>query len=54
MFHFQPGLMRLPIPKLEKSCERYLTGIRPFLSEAQHAQATKVTKDFLSGQGPGR
>lgn len=30
--HFQPSLPRLPIPDLQKTCERYLAAQKPLLS----------------------
>ncbi|XP_053693990.1 carnitine O-palmitoyltransferase 2, mitochondrial [Sabethes cyaneus] len=52
MLHFQASLPRLPIPKLEKTCERYLAGQKPLLIE----EAFRKTKDnvnrFATTAGP--
>lgn len=52
MLHFQPSLPRLPIPALEKTCERYLAAQQPLLIE----EAFRKTKDnvdrFLTTTGP--
>lgn len=32
MLHFQKSLPRLPIPELEKTCERYLNAQKPLLT----------------------
>lgn len=52
MLHFQPSLPRLPIPALEKTCERYLAAQKPLLIE----EAFRKTKDnvdrFLTTTGP--
>lgn len=52
MLHFQPSLPRLPIPALEKTCERYLAAQKPLLID----EAFRKTKDnvdrFMSTTGP--
>lgn len=52
MLHFQPSLPRLPIPALEKTCERYLAAQRPLLID----EAFRKTKDnvdrFMTTTGP--
>lgn len=52
MLHFQPSLPRLPIPTLEKTCERYLAAQRPLLID----EAFRKTKDnvdrFMTTTGP--
>ena len=49
--HFQKSLPRLPIPKLEKTCERYLTSQRVILSDEEYATTEKLVKAFGSGEG---
>ncbi|XP_021701616.1 carnitine O-palmitoyltransferase 2, mitochondrial [Aedes aegypti] len=52
MLHFQASLPRLPIPELEKTCERYLAAQKPLLID----EAFRKTKDnvdrFKSTTGP--
>lgn len=52
MLHFQPSLPRLPIPTLEKTCERYLAAQKPLLID----EAFRKTKDnvdrFMTSTGP--
>lgn len=52
MLHFQGSLPRLPIPQLEKTCERYLAAITPLAKDAdelKHAQ--EVVTKFRTGVG---
>ncbi|KAH7729609.1 Acyltransferase ChoActase/COT/CPT [Aphelenchoides avenae] len=51
-YHFQKSLRRLPIPKLEESCERYLAAVKAISSETQFREAQGLTKAFLEGEGP--
>ncbi|CAL1532065.1 unnamed protein product, partial [Lymnaea stagnalis] len=50
-YHFQASLPRLPIPELDKSCQRYLNAQLPLLSDAQHKELQKVVGEFQNGQG---
>lgn len=51
--HFQMSLPRLPIPKLEQTCERYLTALKPILNNDDKAlnQTRQIVEDFRSGDG---
>lgn len=49
--HFQKSLPRLPIPKLEKTCERYLNAQRPILNDDEFARTSKLVADFKNGIG---
>jgi carnitine O-palmitoyltransferase 2 len=51
MLHFQPSLPRLPIPLLEKTCERYLAAQRPLLDDSSFEQTKKITESFRQGVG---
>ena len=53
-YHFQKSLPRLPIPKLEKTCERYLKAQLPLLSSVEYANTENIVKSFLQGDGAGR
>ncbi|CAF1211889.1 unnamed protein product [Adineta ricciae] len=51
--HFQYSLPRLPIPKLELTCERYLSAVKPILNDDNKAfeQTRQYVDDFRSGDG---
>ncbi|CAF0927076.1 unnamed protein product [Adineta steineri] len=51
--HFQYSLPRLPIPKLELTCERYLSAVKPILNndEKSFEQTRQLVEDFRSGDG---
>ncbi|KAI1715476.1 choline/Carnitine o-acyltransferase domain-containing protein [Ditylenchus destructor] len=51
-YHFQKSLRRLPIPKLEDSCRRYLDAVNAVVSESDYQEAEKIVKGFLEGKGP--
>ena len=52
MLHFQPSLPRLPIPKLENTCDRYLASLKPLLDDDSYAKSEKLVKDFQGTVGP--
>lgn len=49
--HFQPSLPRLPIPKLEDTCRRYLNAQKPLLSKEQLEKTMIYVNDFLTKDG---
>lgn len=49
--HFQPSLPRLPIPKLEDTCRRYLNAQKPLLSKEQLEKTEKYVNEFLTKDG---
>lgn len=49
--HFQASLPRLPIPELEKTCERYLAAQRPLLSPQDYANTEAIVSEFKKGEG---
>ena len=49
--YFQPSLFRLPIPKLEESCARYLATQKQLLSQEQYLCTEEKVKAFLSNEG---
>lgn len=52
--HFQAGLFRLAIPKLEDTCERYLSALKPVVqSESAYAVTQKFVEQFRQGIGKG-
>ena len=47
---FQQSLPRLKIPKLDKTCQRYVAAIEPvFSSDTRYNRAIQVAKDFQNG-----
>lgn len=52
MLHFQPSLPRLPIPKLENTCERYLASLKPLLDDQSYAKSLEIVQDFQKSVGP--
>ena len=53
--YFQPGLFRLPIPKLEDSCARYLAALKPVApSEEAFAKTKDLVEDFKRAGGIGQ
>ncbi|GAB1313220.1 carnitine O-acetyltransferase yat1 [Madurella fahalii] len=48
----QDHLPKLPIPDLERTCERYLTALRPLQSPREHAETRHAVQEFLRGEGP--
>jgi carnitine O-palmitoyltransferase 2 len=46
-YYFQPSLPRLPIPKAEKSLERYLLAQRPLLTDEEYKVTEGYCKKFM-------
>lgn len=52
-YYFQKSLPRLPIPKIEKTLERYLEAQRPILSDEEYKFTETACKKFVkSGKYP--
>jgi len=51
-FAQQDNLPKLPIPDLEKTCERYLAALKPLQSNREHADTKHAIHEFLQGEGP--
>lgn len=51
-YYFQKSLPRLPIPKAEKSLERYLSAQRPLLTDAEYAVTEGYCKTFMKTGKP--
>ncbi|XP_037949053.1 carnitine O-palmitoyltransferase 2, mitochondrial-like [Teleopsis dalmanni] len=49
--YFQRSLPRLPIPTLDKTCERFLSAVQPILNADEFAATQKVIKEFHQGEG---
>lgn len=52
--HFQKSLPRLPVPKLEDTCTKYLNSQSVLLSEEKYKHTENVTHGFRDGIGKGR
>lgn len=48
--HFQKSLPRLPIPKLEKTCQRYLSALEPVIATEEYDRTRKIVDKFLKGE----
>lgn len=51
--HFQKSLPRLPVPKLEDSCRRYLKALEPVLTADDWQKTSKIVAKFQEGEGKG-
>ncbi|XP_020279470.1 carnitine O-palmitoyltransferase 2, mitochondrial [Pseudomyrmex gracilis] len=49
--HFQASLPRLPIPKLEDTCRRYLNAQKPLLTDEEFRNTSSNVSKFLIGEG---
>lgn len=52
-FHFQDSLPRLPIPKLEDTCRRYLDAQKPLLTPEQYEDTKQLVEKFQKREAPG-
>ena len=52
-YHFQKSLPRLPIPKLEDTCQRYLLSQKALLNETQYQSTEAAVKSFQENEGSG-
>lgn len=46
-YYFQKSLPRLPIPKVEKTLERYLAAQRPLLNDEEFKFTEEASKKFI-------
>ncbi|CAB4034373.1 carnitine O-palmitoyltransferase 2, mitochondrial, partial [Paramuricea clavata] len=51
-YHFQPSLPRLPIPKLEDTCRRYLDAQKVILSPEEYENTKRLVENFKQYEGP--
>jgi carnitine O-palmitoyltransferase 2 len=49
--HLQQGLFRLPIPKLEDTCSRYLASVQPLVPPTAFDKTKSSVEAFKTGQG---
>lgn len=54
-YHFQKSLRRLPIPKLESTCLRFLNAVKAVYGDscAEVKQTEKIVNEFATNEGPG-
>lgn len=52
-FHFQDSLPRLPIPKLEDTCRRYLDAQKPLLTPEQYENTKRLVDKFQKREALG-
>jgi len=53
MYDNQCNLPRLPLPPLEKTCQKLLDWSKPLLSEAEYLSSKKAIDLFISSDGIG-
>ncbi|CAK5092186.1 unnamed protein product [Meloidogyne enterolobii] len=51
-YHFQKSLRRLPIPKLENSCKRYLDAVKAIYPENEAKEMEGLIDNFMKNEGP--
>ncbi|OQR97245.1 choline/Carnitine O-acyltransferase [Achlya hypogyna] len=51
-YHFQKSLMRLPVPKLEDTLDRYLLAVQPVVSPTQFKDTQREVEAFRKDLGP--
>lgn len=52
--HFQDSLPRLPIPKLDATCNRYITALKPIIEESKLQNTIKIVDKFKCEEGKGK
>lgn len=51
MYQFQESLPKLPLPKLEDTCKRYIEAVRALLSETELVRTKAAVMEFQQGIG---
>ncbi|KAI6354599.1 hypothetical protein MCOR25_008542 [Pyricularia grisea] len=51
-FAAQDSLPKLPIPDLERTCEKYLAALKPLQSPREHGETQNAVQEFLKHDGP--
>lgn len=49
--HFQKSLFRLPIPKLEDTCRKYLSAVQPLVTPVAFEKTSSLVQTFQGGVG---
>jgi hypothetical protein len=52
LYSNQGALPRLPVPKLEETCRRFLLSVRPVLADEDYQAFTRLVADFQRKEGP--
>lgn len=52
--HFQDSLPRLPIPELDKTCDRYISALKPLIDESKLQNTVNIVEKFKNGEGKGK
>lgn len=50
-FDLQTVLPKLPLPKLEETCDKYLKTVQPLISKEEYEETRKLVDDFSNGEG---
>ncbi|KAL8569449.1 hypothetical protein ACOMHN_054164 [Nucella lapillus] len=50
-YHFQRSLPRLPVPRLNQTCQRFLQSLLPLVTPQQHAETAQVVASFQENEG---
>lgn len=51
-FAHQDKLPKLPIPELDKTCEKYLAALKPLQGPREYAETRHAVEEFLRNEGP--
>lgn len=51
-WHFQDALLKLPIPKLQQTLERYIKSVTPLVTPAELEATQAAVDSFATGIGP--
>lgn len=49
--HFQDSLPRLPVPELDKTCEKYIAALKPFIITDKLQKTIQIVEKFKCGEG---
>lgn len=52
--HFQDSLPRLPVPELNKTCDRYINALKPITDETKLQNTVKIIEKFKCEEGKGK
>uniref|UniRef100_H2Z318 Choline/carnitine acyltransferase domain-containing protein n=1 Tax=Ciona savignyi TaxID=51511 RepID=H2Z318_CIOSA len=52
LFQMEKYLPKYPLPKLEVTCKKTLTMVKPLLSDAEYLKVVEAMEDFLKEEGP--
>lgn len=52
LYSCQASLPNLPLPPIEKTCERWLESVRPLLKDEEYDECVHLAREFRDGLGP--